>query len=248
MKKYIILTAVLFLITAGAFCQEESERDYVDKQDMTVTEVEELLQSEGGILNRFDFVFGIEPQISINSHTKNASGQFISAVSPILIPVYFGLSLRNYTPISFQSSLRFYASYNLVYDDMVLPAEIENRTGLTLNFLVNLPIVFKLNYKNKTSWSVFGGLAALIRYAIVPVNVKETDPGFTGTVRSDIDYMNKWFYKNIRFLYVSTGVDWMFYYGTTKYGPELSIFFPISVFADKSLDGMMIGVGVKVEF
>jgi hypothetical protein len=40
----------------------------------------------------------------------------------------------------------------------------------------------------------------------------------------------------------------MFYYGKTKYGPELSVFFPISVFTDKSADGLKIGAGIKVEF
>ena len=131
---------------------------------------------------------------------------------------------------------------------MVLPAEIENRTGLTLNFLLNLPIVFKLNYKDKYSWSILAGIAGLFRYAILPSNVSSSAPGFTGTVQSDIDFMNNWYYKNLRFLYLSAGIDWLFYYGTTKYGPELSVFFPISTFSDKSIDGMMVGVGIKVEF
>ena len=247
MKKLIIFMTVLILFASQLFCQEESERDYVDEKDMSVTEVEELIQSKG-LFYRFDFLFGIEPMVVINSHTKNAEGKFISAPSPIEIPVYIGLSIPNYTAISFQPSLRFYSSYNLVYDGMVLPAEVENRTGQTLSFLLNLPIVFKLNYKNRCSWSVFGGFAGLIRYAILPSNVKESESGFTGTVKSDIDYMNSWYYKNLRYLYVSTGIDWMFYYGTTKYGPEFSVFFPISVFSDKSIDGLMIGAGIKVEF
>ena len=253
MKKFFIFLLFILFSAGYVFCQETEETDisdeknYVDEKDMTVSEVEELLQS-GGFINRIDFVFGIAPILSINSHTKNSDGKFISAPSPIAMDIYFGLSVPNYTPISFQPSLRVFNSYSLVYNDMVLPAEIENRTGQTLSFLLNLPVVFKLNYKNRCSWSVFGGLAGLFRYSILPANVKETEPGFTGTVRSDIDYMNKWHYKNLRFLYVSTGIDWLFYYGTTKYGPELAVFFPISVFSDKSIDGLMISVGIKVEF
>lgn len=237
MKKLIIFTAAIILFATSAFAQK----------DMSVTEVEELIQSKG-LIHRLDFVFGVEPLLAINTHIKNSEGKFISAPSPISMPLYIGLAIPNYTPLSFQPSLRFFAGYNLVYDNMVLPAEVENRTGLTLNFLLNLPIVFKLNYKDKYSWSILAGIAGLFRYAILPSNVSSSAPGFTGTVQSDIDFMNSWYYKNLRFLYLSAGIDWLFYYGTTKYGPELSVFFPISTFSDKSIDGMMVGVGIKVEF
>ena len=253
MKKLFLLLTLLLFSSSLFFAQEsdqelipESEKDYVDEQNMSVTEVEELIQSQSAI-NRLDFVFGIEPMLSINTHTKNAQDQFISAPSPIEIPFYVGLAIPNYTAISFQPTLRFYPSYNLVYENLVLPAEIENRTGFTFNFLVNLPVVFKLNYKNKISWSILAGLAGLFRFAIPPVNISENDSGFTGTVRSDVDYMNKWFYQKARFLYLSVGIDWLFYYGKTKYGPEFSVFFPISTFTDKSLDSLMIGAGIKVE-
>lgn len=246
--KPLFLFTVLFLaFGSSVFYAQESERDYVDEQNMTVTEVEELIQSQS-LINRLDFVFGLAPLLSINTHTKSADGKFISAPSPISFPVYIGLSIPNYTALSFQPSLRFYMSYTLVYGNMVLPAEIENRSGLTFNFLLNLPVVFKLNYRDKYSWSVLAGLAGLFRFATLPANVQASDPGFTGSAKSDVDYMNSWFYKNARFLYLSAAIDWMFYYGKTKYGPEFSLFFPFAAFADKSLDGLMIGLGIKVEF
>ena len=247
MKRLLFFTALFLFLSAAVFAQESSERDYVDEQNMTVSEVEELIQSQSAI-NKIDFVFGVAPVVSINTHTKASDGKFISAPSPIHFPVYIGLSIPNYTAISFQPTLRFFMSYNLVYDDMVLPAEIENRTGLTFNFLANLPIVFKLKYRDKYSWSILAGLAGLFRFATVPFNVKDTEAGVTGTVQSDVDYMNSWFYKNVRFLYFSAAIDWMFYYGKTKYGPEFSVFFPIATFTDKSVDGLMIGAGIKVEF
>ena len=196
---------------------------------MSVSEVEELLQS-GKLINRLDFVFGITPTVFFNTHTKNKDGIFISAKSPVLFPVYFGMSVPNYTAVSFQPTLKIFSSYNLVYEDMVLPAEIENRTGLTYSFLLNLPVVFKLNYKNKCSWSLSSGIAGLFRFAVLPDGVQTDESGYTGTVESDIKFMNSWFYENLRFLYLSAGFDWMFYYGKTKYGPEISIYFPISTF------------------
>ena len=252
MKRLFLLAVIFIFSIAGIFAQEEdltpeSEKDYVDDKNMTVTEVEELIQSQG-LIYHLDFVMGIQPLVTINTHTKNSTGKFISAPSPIEVPFYIGLSVPNYTAISFQPTLRFFPTFNLVYGDMVLPAEVENRTSLTLSFLLNLPVVFKINFHDKNSISVFGGLAGLFRFATTPFNVKGSEPGYTGTVKTDIDYMNKWFYKKLRFLYLSTGVDWLFYYGTTKYGPEFSIFFPISTITDKTLDGLMIGVGIKVEF
>ena len=151
MKKLIIFTAAIILFATSAFAQK----------DMSVTEVEELIQSKG-LIHRLDFVFGVEPLLAINTHIKNSEGKFISAPSPISMPLYIGLAIPNYTPLSFQPSLRFFAGYNLVCDNMVLPAEIENRTGLTLNFLLNLPIVFKLNYKDKYSWSILAGIAGFV--------------------------------------------------------------------------------------
>ncbi len=251
MKKLFILILIFLFSTASFFAQEEnapeSERDYVDEQNMTVSEVEELIQSQSAI-NRLDFVFGIEPLLSINTHTKNSEGKFVSAPSPISIPFYIGLSIPNYTALSFQPTLRFFSSYNLVYKELVLPAEVENRTGFTFNFLLNLPVVLKINYKNKVSWSIFAGLAGLFRFAIPPINISESQSGYTGSVKSDVEYMNQWFYKNVRFLYLSTGIDCMFYYGKTKFGPEFSVFFPISSIIDKSLDSLMLGAGIKVEF
>ena len=250
-SKFLTSFFLVFFLVAGlndaALFAQESERDYVDEQNMTVSEVEELIQSQSAI-NKIDFVFGVAPVVSINTHTKSSEGKFISAPSPIHFPVYVGLSIPNYTAISFQPTLRFFMSYNLVFNDIVLPAEVENRTGLTYNFLANLPVVFKLNYRNKYSWSILAGLAGYFRFATVPFNVSGSDPGATGTVQSDVNYMNKWFYKNARFLYVSAAIDWMFYYGKTKYGPEFAVFFPIATFTDKSVDALMIGAGVKVEF
>ncbi len=178
MKKALVLTVLFLSSLIPVFAQEtpESERDYVDDQNMTVSEVEELIQSQG-LINRLDFVFGIEPVLSLNTHKKNDQGKFISAPSPISIPVYIGLSIPNYTAISFQPSLRFFTGYNLVYEDLVLPAEVENRTGLTFSFLLNLPVAFKLKYKDKYSWSVIAGIAGLFRFAVLPPGVKQQDSG-----------------------------------------------------------------------
>ena len=75
MKKVVFLTVILFSFLAGQIfaqdasetsepsesqeIQETSERDYVDEQNMTVTEVEELIQSQA-LIHRLDFVFGFQ--------------------------------------------------------------------------------------------------------------------------------------------------------------------------------------------
>ena len=75
MKKLLFLITAILFSYSFLFAQEseseiipESEKDYVDEQNMTVTEVEELIQSQSAI-NRIDFVFGVAPVVSINTHT-----------------------------------------------------------------------------------------------------------------------------------------------------------------------------------
>ena len=86
MKRLVFLTALFLFCSTSVFFAQESEKDYVDEQNMTVSEVEELIQSQS-MINKIDFVFGVEPVISINTHTKS-DGKFISAPSPIhFLPV-----------------------------------------------------------------------------------------------------------------------------------------------------------------
>ena len=99
MKRFKILTAAFLVLSIYALCgtslfAQESERDYVDEQNMSVSEVEELIQSQS-FINKIDLVFGIAPVVSINTHTKNSDGQFISAPSPLSFPLYIGLSVPN---------------------------------------------------------------------------------------------------------------------------------------------------------
>lgn len=223
------------------------ERSYVDEKSMTVTEVEELIQSQA-LIHQVDFVFGITPTVILNTHTKSPEGKYISAPSPIVTPVYIGIAIPNFTTIYTLPSVKIFTDYSLVYGERVLPAEVENRTAVTYSILFNLPVILKLRYQDKFSWSVSGGLAGLFRIAAVPSAVKEDETGYLGTVKDDVNYMNKWYYQNLRYLYVSAGLDWMFYYGKTKFGPDFSVYLPVSIFSDKSFDSIMISAGVKVEF
>ena len=104
MKRLLFFTAIFLFLATAVFAQEMSERDYVDEQNMTVSEVEELIQSQSAI-NKLDFVFGVEPLVSINTHKKSADGKFISAPSPIHFPVYIGLSIPNYRACSMVSRM-----------------------------------------------------------------------------------------------------------------------------------------------
>ena len=90
MKKLIIFTAAIILFATSAFAQK----------DMSVTEVEELIQSKG-LIHRLDFVFGVEPLLAINTHIKNSEGKFISAPSPISMPLYIGLQFQTTLPFPF---------------------------------------------------------------------------------------------------------------------------------------------------
>ena len=79
MKKLLfILTAFLFSFSL-IFAQEaapsepefipESEEDYIDEQNMTVTEVEELIQSQSAI-NRLDLFLALRPLSALTPTPK----------------------------------------------------------------------------------------------------------------------------------------------------------------------------------
>lgn len=208
-----------------------------------ISEVEESLQNKS-FIHQIDFVFGLTPLMTINTKTKDTTGKFVSSPLQIHFPIYVGMNLPNYTYISFQPSLKFFRNYSLLADVdgtgniLVLPADLEGRTAQTWNFLLNLPVTFKLNFFDKNSLNVITGLALLIRFATVPNGIDASEEGLLGSVKTDVDYMNSWFWQKGRFLYLSAGVNWLFYRGTLKFGPEFFIDFPISIFADKKFDAI----------
>lgn len=239
-----IITRAGTEINAGESNRESEEESEIEEKQRPKW-LDEILNSDIPFFKRLDFVFGFEPTMYTNMQSKT-----ISAPSPIVYPIYFGFHWPNNTFVSLQPSFRFFRSYYLVNDDMVLPAEIENRTVDAWSCLLNVPVVFKFDLWDVSNLKAFAGLAFLIRIPTIAEGVSSSDWGYYGTVADDFKYIKKWLVGSWRFLYLSTGVDWMYKLSDTiQIGPEMSLFFPLgAVFSDWTFDAFMVSIGVKVAF
>lgn len=209
----------------------------------------EQAESFGEFIHSLDFCFDIGPAMYINAKSKllNPDGYRVSGPSPVFDPVTIGVLWPNYTFISMEPSVSYFSMYYLWYDGMALPAEIENRTASTLSFMFNIPAVFQL-YLSKVRFQIYAGLGVLARFGILAGGVKESDYGYTGSAGGDLKEINNWFWKNGRFLYISTGFSCLFnLYGNVKAGPVCKIYIPVSVFSkNDGFQGTIIDFGLKI--
>lgn len=229
-----------------------SEQVLQDFSDLDKEEVhknpawyDEIFNSDIPFFNRLDFIFGFEPTIYMNAHSKTTS-----APSPIVYPLYFGFNWPNDTFISFEPSFKFFSTYYLVNNDMVLPAEIENRTVNAYSCMFNIPVVFKFKFWDKFDVKLNSGIGFLIRIPSLAEGVSPDDSGYYGTAQDDYEYIKNWLVLSWRFLYLSGGVDCLFKItDTLSMGPEFSMYLPLgTIFSDWTVDGMMVSVGVKIAF
>lgn len=193
----------------------------------------------------FDLFAGMDAGLYLNPEQSSLN----SAPSPINFELSFGAAIPNYTMFSFQPSLTFFMMNHLLFEDRALPAEIENRTSTTLNFYLNLPAAFSLKIP-KSKFHVSLGFAALIRFAFLATGVHSDDEGFSGTAGEDITLINKWFWKNLHWLYATMEADWL-YEASPKIsaGPFVSVKLPLgSLMTEKSVQGMIFSAGLKVSF
>lgn len=203
--------------------------------------------------NPFDKPFWEETDIFIGftpSVYLSTGAQTDSAVSPIFYPVYFGFIWPKDNYFSLQPSLRLYTSYFYMKNGEVYPAEIENRTALAFSVMFNVPVVFKMNFWDKSNLTLSAGLGFLLRFAFLASGVEESDYGDTGTAGGDLSEINKWFWGGGRFIYLSFGADWMFKItDDIQAGPDFALFIPVGpLFTNFSLNGMMISLGLKFVF
>ena len=261
-NRFSIFIISIFLITFSAgflFGQEASDEIetviYSEESDSAVA-VDESVEADGevdvlseakskkGFFDIFAFCLGFTPSLIVN-----IQGNTTSAPSPIVFPVYVGVAFPQDLFISVQPSLKVYNSYYLVTEDgVVAPAEIENRTVSALSFLIDIPVLFRIDFFGKVDVRASAGISALIRYGFLASGVKDGDYGYTGSAAGDMAYINEWFYSNLRFLYLSGGVSVLFRYNGLKFGPELSVYFPMALITDNTMDSTIISAGLKLVF
>ena len=234
MKKILIFLALLSSLTILS-AQEET----IEESDTS----HEFTKAEGFIdfIHSLDFVLQTEPGVYINTADRHHS-----APSPIIYPLTIGILWPNYTKLAIQPTISFFATDYLWYDDMALPAEIENRTVTGLNFMITLPVVISMYFKNSRI-QILPGISILTRFGFLSAGVSKDDYGYSGTAGSDADLINEWFWKDMHFLYLGGGFAWMFNInGNVKAGPVANMMIPLSVVKGDKLLGSIFSAGLKI--
>lgn len=241
MKKYFLI----FIISLFSFCLFAQESDEPQAEEITVDyKGQEFTQSESFIefIHSLDFIFQMETGMYLNSESK-----LISAPSPVIYPVSMGILWPNYTFIAIQPNVTFFMMNHLWYEDRALPAEIENRTSTTLSFMINLPAVISIYTKN-SRLQFMPGISMLARFGLLANNVDPQDYGYTGSASGDMEQINRWFWSDLNYIYISAGMSWLFnFYNNAKAGPVINLYIPIgSAINYEGMQGFIVSAGFKI--
>lgn len=131
--------------------------------------------------------------------------------------------------------------------------ELENRTALVFNFMADIPVLVHFNLK---SWSISfgGGLGFLIRFGVLEPGVNANEQLTKGiTASQEIKEINKYLWKNGRFLYPSLRFKTEYTFNSGwKVGIMLKTYIPIFNSWDKLepqihfIEGTIIQTGVII--
>lgn len=228
MKKLLFTLAAVFFLTS-LYAQEDTEFYEENKTAQ---------QSPFPI----DFVMQFEPALYLNTEST-----LVSAPSPIVYPISIGFLWPDRSTFAIQPTLSFFMMQHLLYEDKALPAEIENRTTTTLSFMLNIPVVFSL-FLDNSQFQFSGGLGVLMRFGLLSPGVKEADSGWSGTAGGDVEKINEYFWNDMRWLYATAGVSWL--YNLTpqlRAGPTINVYLPVGgLISDQSAQAMLISAGIKI--
>lgn len=234
MKKFLLSLSLIFF----SFCLfAQSDNDFFEEKQ-SFTQSANFLE----FINSLDLVIQMEPGMYMNTASK-----LVSAPSPVIYPISIGILWPNYTYLAMQPTVSFFMMNHLWYDDMALPAEIENRTGTTLNFMISFPAVLSFHTK-KSRLQIMPGFSILARYSLLANNVAADDSGYSGSAGDDISEINKWFWKNGNFFYLTGGAAWIFnFHNNAKAGPVFNLYIPIGSIINKDgINGLIVTTGLKI--
>lgn len=236
-KKLLLLTA-FFLICTFSSAETQNQQDTPNDQQLNTS------GTEGAALeySSWDFFFTLGPLLYVNTDSS-------SAPSPVKFSAGFGFDFFTDRIISFQPKVSAFTNYYLWDGQYARPAEVENRTALSLSFLFDLNAAHKWSFNND-SFELGGGISFLARYAFLANGVEETDSGSssTATAGDDVKSINSWFYKDLNFLYPNISFCYMHQF-TENYsaGLETKVYIPLGALKDgRALDTTLVFFGVKV--
>ncbi len=192
------------------------------------------------------FTLHFSPTFILNSDNPKNSESF-----PVAVPISFGIVIPNRSFVSFQPRLSFFSNYYFLTEKGAYPAENDSKTATAFSFLLDLPASLTFTAEEKHSFELSAGLSFLMRFATLSHGIKENDSGFNGiTAKQELSEINKYFWKDAHFLYVSTGFSYL--YSISKKisaGPEIQFYLPCGqIFSGNGMNEAMFTIGMKTKF
>lgn len=242
MIKKIFIFSFSFLICFSIFSQEI---DLVGSSGEEIKKEENLEEIKKDKKYSIGWNLGFNPILILNTSDVKQS-----APSPIVYPFSLGVILPVKNFISIQPTLSVFTNYLLWNDDSAYPAEIENRTATAFNFLIDIPAVFNMTPAIKHFIGVGIGLSLLCRFAKLSNGVSSGDSGTSGTASDDVSEINKWFWKDLNFLFINTSFTYFFSFSEKiKAGPEVKFYLPCgSLISGRGMNNAMFSLGIKIRF
>lgn len=190
-----------------------------------------ILFFSNSIFAKASFFVELTPSLLLNTEDKK-----YSAPSPIYFPLSLGVKIE--TPFAkIEPSISLWTNYYLLAHDKALISEIENRTSLAISSMINIPASFSIG---ETGLSISAGFAFFLRFALPLEGIEASD---------EVSKINEYFWQKMRFLYLSTDVQWMFDLPKVKAGPILRFYLPLGgLISDKSMNASIFNLGLKVCF
>lgn len=191
------------------------------------------------------FFVNLGPELMINTDSAKKS-----APHPVMFSGGVGCDIFADRLINFQPRLNFFMNYYIWDGEDAQPAEVENRTATGLSFMLDLCVGHTWNF-GKNSVQALVGPGILIRYGILSSGVKSGDLNpITGTkAKDDVKDINKWFFKDLNFLYPEIAVTYMRHINDFwNVGAEFRTYFPLgSLTHGEKFDGAIFSLAIKLQ-
>lgn len=241
MKKICTFILISILFSSLTITSQENSAILVQKAEKIESAKKETEPDSG----RKGFFLCFEPFVLVNTMDSKKS-----APSPIIFPITGGIQIPMKKKLIFEPRLSLFLNYYLWDGEKAAPSEIENRTGTVLSLLLDLPFGTSLMSKKNFSLSWNAGPAILARFAFLSNGVKDSDKGESGTAQDDVNEINKWFWSNANFLYLTANINYLYHFNPKfAAGPEIRAYLPIgSLISSNGLNGAIICIGLKAQF
>ncbi|UTC74212.1 hypothetical protein E4O03_08130 [Treponema sp. OMZ 792] len=230
-------TLLIICLSFSIYAQEAEQKQEAEKTN-------EANQTEISTKTPSDFGFYIGTAIIFSSLKKHTAPPMGTALNLGAEYEYKGISTLSIVP-----SLDFSLFHYGLYKKKAYICEIENRSALTMSFLLDVPFLVRLEFKPWTI-SMGGGLAFFMRFGLLEPGIKPDDPGTEGLKTSEeVKEINRYFWQQGRFIYPSLRIKAEYTLPSGwKAGVQLKTYLPLSNIWDKlknkSSDGLMIQAGI----